>query len=352
MRTIVKITFLLLLIPSMVFANELKGKYEKTKTIKKEFSVNADALLELSNRYGSIDIKSWNQNTISIEVIITTSSNKESKAVERLDAINVEFSNTNSLVSAKTKIGKSNWKSNNNSTSMDIKYIVRMPQTNDLNVSMDYGDVLIDKLEGKTDFNIDYGRLIAGELLNKTNSINLDYSRGSSIETLTNGSINIDYSSIDVSNAGNIDLNSDYCDSTFGNVKGLTFNSDYGSITIENATSIEGNSDYANLKFGSISNSLLIEADYGSLKVNEMGVNFSDINIDTEYTGVKIGVDSSSSFSYIIDSKYGGISLPSNVNNTKETTKNTSKHYEGTFNGSKGSVSISTTYGSVKISEN
>jgi len=354
MNNIIKITCFLLLIPSIVFANELKGKHKKTKTIKKEFVVNANALLELKNRYGSINIESWNQNKVSLEIIITTSSSKESKAIERLNSITVEFSNSNSHVSAKTKFGKSkSWSFfNNSSASMDIKYIVRMPESNKLNINMDYGNVFIDKITGNSDIDIDYGKLIADELLGNTNIINLDYSRGSSIEKLVNASINIDYSTIDISDAGIIDLNSDYCTSTFGKVKDLTFNADYGSIRVEKSDNIDGNSDYVSLKFGKIANSLRIDADYGSLKIAEMGENFSKISLDLGYTGVKMGIHKNSSFNYIIDSKYGGITLPNNVNNTKEITKNTSKHFEGSYNGSKGRVSIISKYGSVKITTN
>ena len=81
-----------------------------------------------------------------------------------------------------------------------------------------------------------------------------------------------------------------------------------------------------------------------------MGPDFSKVEIKTGYVGVKIGVDPNSSFDYIIDTKYGGVSIPDNATNTKQIDKNTSKHYEGSFNGSKGKVNIVTSYGSVKIS--
>ncbi|OIQ38543.1 MAG: hypothetical protein BM563_05785 [Bacteroidetes bacterium MedPE-SWsnd-G1] len=355
MKTLVKITLLLLFVPSVVLANNLKGKYTKTKTINKEFTVNADALVSLSNKYGSIDIKPSNQNKVTLEIIITTSSNSESKAVDRLNSISVNISGSNSSVSAQTKFEKkSNWNlfGNNNSSSMDIKYIVKMPVSNKLDVSMDYGNVMIEKLEGRANINIDYGKLIAGELLSNNTDINLDYSRGSSVETMGDGTINIDYSSIDIQNAGNIDLNTDYSDTSFENVGDLIYNTDYGSIKAQNANSISGDSDYASLKFGKIAKSLEVSADYGSLKVEEMGQNFSKIVIDTDYIGIKIGVDANASFSYNISSKYGGISLPDNVTNTREIIKNTSKQYEGSYNGTKGNVSITTSYGSVKIYKN
>ena len=350
MKAIYKIIGILLLVPSVLFSTELNGKYTKTKTIKKEFTVSPNALVDLDNRYGSIDVTTWNENKVVLEIIITTSSNKESKAIDKLAEISVEISNSNSNVTAKTRIGKSsNWGSNNN-VSMDIKYIVKMPVSNNLNIDMDYGDVMVNKLNGNSNFNCDYGKLIVGELNGDSNDINLDYSRGSLIEKMGNGNINIDYSSLNVSEAGNIDLNTDYSDTSFESVKNLNFNADYGSVSAENAISITGNSDYVNLDFGTIDDTLIINADYGSLKINKMGANFSEVKIKTGYVGVKIGVDPNSSFDYIINTKYGGVSIPDNATSTKQIDKNTSKYYEGSFNGSKGKVNIVTSYGSVKIS--
>ena len=64
MKHIVKIVTILLLIPSMMMANNMDGKYTKTKTIKKEFNVNANATVDLDNKYGSIDIQTWDQNKV------------------------------------------------------------------------------------------------------------------------------------------------------------------------------------------------------------------------------------------------------------------------------------------------
>ncbi len=96
----------LLLIPFVSFANhdKFKGKYTKEKTIKKEFSVNEEASLEVDNSYGNITIVSWNENRIIIEVFIKTNGNSEEKVQERLDDIHIELSVNSSKVTATTHI--------------------------------------------------------------------------------------------------------------------------------------------------------------------------------------------------------------------------------------------------------
>jgi len=355
MKNIFKIAYLFLIIPTMLVANNgMVGKHTKTKTIKKEFDVSANATVDLDNKYGSIDIHTWNQNKVTLEIIITTKSSNESKAQNKLDDIHIEFENSNSRVFAKTKIGKSsNWNwSNNNNVNMDIQYIVRMPKSNNLVIDMDYGDVMLDKISGKTDINLDYGKLIAGELLNVSNSINLDYSQGSTIDYLKNGDINTDYSTIEIEKVGDLSLTSDYCTISIGLSDAIEYNLDYGNLTINSANQIVGTSDYTSLNFGKIEQSVSVNADYGNLKIGEMGINFSTVDIDTEYIGVKIGVQTNSSFSLFAKAQYGDIKVPNSMDIIHKVEKNTSKEIEGTYNWSRCKIIINTQYGSIKITDN
>ena len=355
MKHIYKIAFLFLLVPTLIFAtNGLKGKHTKTKTIKREFNVSADATVDLDNKYGSIDIQTWHQNKVTLEIIITTKSSNESKAQNKLDDIYIDFENSNNRVYAKTKFEKSsswNW-GNNNNVSMDIQYIVRMPKSNKLIVDMDYGDVMLDKIAGKTDINIDYGRLIAGELSNDSNSINLDYSTGTTIDFLKNGNIDADYSTITIDKVGDLNLNADYSTITIGDSMAVEYDLDYGDLTIGNAVSIVGTSDYTSLSFGTISGYASINADYGNLKIDEMGPDFTSVDIDTEYIGVKIGVNRNSSFALDIRTQYGSVKVPSKMDIINRLEKNTKTELKGTYNGGKGKMIINTQYGSVKIIEN
>jgi hypothetical protein len=86
MKLYYKFFLLMLIAPSVVMANndKFKGKYTKEKTVKKEYTVNSDALLEIDNSYGNLDIVSWNENRTVIEVHITTNSNDEEKAQKKI----------------------------------------------------------------------------------------------------------------------------------------------------------------------------------------------------------------------------------------------------------------------------
>ena len=70
MKTIYyNIVLAMLMLPLIGFAgNDLNGRITKQKKINKSFTVSKDALLEISNSYGNVDISTWNENRIEIEL--------------------------------------------------------------------------------------------------------------------------------------------------------------------------------------------------------------------------------------------------------------------------------------------
>lgn len=102
MKATYKITFLFLLIPFLISANNDGKIEEKSKKIYKKYQVNADAKVAIDNRYGDINITTWNYNRVEIEVLITVKGDDLDRIEERLESIDVIFDASSSFVSAKT----------------------------------------------------------------------------------------------------------------------------------------------------------------------------------------------------------------------------------------------------------
>ena len=359
-QKLLKIVFFLSIIPLIGFAstNPGKGKYEKSKKINKEYSVNADALLDINNKYGNVDVVSWKENRVVIDVEIIVSGNNEKKVIEKLAEITVDFENSTSKVSARTVFGKkSGWSSGNKNSniSFEVNYKVKMPVTNQADLKNDYGSITLNELKVKATINCDYGKIVIGSLYHTNNDINIDYTSNSTIELMNGGNINADYSGLTVEKAKAIDLNADYTSTTFENVEDLNFNCDYGNVKVGQGNNIIGNGDYLSMEFGTVYKNLKIESDYGNIKVKQLMKGFESVEINTDYTSTKIGLDPSASFNFMMNLSYAGFSYDGdNINYTKKIEKNTSKHYEGHINGenSSSNIEISSDYGGVKFYNN
>ena len=363
MKTLFYKITLLLLFPAAVFANngELKGKYTKEKTLNKEFSVSPNAMLKISNDYGNLDVTSWDQNRIVMQISIKVSGNNEEKVIKKLESIDVDFESSSQMVSAKTTFNKGDrswwekWTNNiNNNLKLEINYTVKVPVTNSVDLNNDYGSITLDKIEGDANINCDYGQIILGELLGKNNDINIDYTNNSTIKYMKTGKINADYSNFEVGSSEKINLNADYTQSKFKSVKAINYNCDYGGIRIQNADKIIGNSDYVDTKIGSVSNTLNIESDYGSIDVETLKSSISTVSIDTNYTGVDIGYEAGGSFNFYIKTSYGGIKLDDSINVQKKYSKDSKKEYQGYVGepNSGNTMNIYSSYGGIKLRKN
>lgn len=360
MKSIYKIAFLLLLIPSIALANNDNDgkKHEKSKSISKSYDVNSNATLSISNRYGDINVTSWNQNRIEIDVKITVKGNDLDDVEERLEKIKVEFNGSSSLVEAKTILGSKSswniWKKSKN-ISYKINYTVKMPVTNDANLNNDYGSITLDELEGEANINCDYGKITIGDLKGNNSTINLDYCSSSTIDSMKDGDVNIDYSKLSIDKATDLDLNTDYSTVKIKELEDLSFNTDYGSIEVDEVTNASGNGDYAGLKFGTVKKNLKIVSDYGSIRIKDLAKGFENVDIRSEYAGIKIGTSTDNNFSFIVDLQYAGFKRNNdNIEMFKSIVKNTKKYYEGVYGKGKSNskVTIKSEYGSVALYEN
>lgn len=350
-----KTLLLILLLPAIVLANHEKfnGKFTKEKTVKKEYQVNSDALLEIDNSYGNVDVISWNENRTVIEVHIITNSDDEEKAQKKLDDISIEFYGSSSRVSAKTLFKNSNnswsfWGKNNN-VKMEINYTIKIPVTNSVNLENDYGAISIDRLEGRAKINCDYGQLRIGELLADNNSLEFDYTNNSTIAFMKSGEIDADYSGFTLEKGVKLKLNADYTNSEIQYIEDINYNSDYGKVVIGNAVNIAGVGDYVTHRMGTVTGSLNLDADYGSIKVVRLEGSTKNVTIEADYTGIKLGFASDYNFSFDIDLSYSSLKGEDYVTVTKSHKDNNHRTYEGYHgnNNSGNMVRINSDYGGV-----
>lgn len=361
MKTKYKTLLFIFLLPAILFANhgKLKGKYTKEKTINKEYVVNPNAELQVKNSYGNIDIITWNENRTVIVVTIRTNGNDEVKVQQRLDDITVEFTGNASLVTAKTKFKNKKkywkwWGSKNNKISIEINYTIKIPVTNSVDLNNNYGAISINKLEGIAKINCDYGHLFIGELLAEDNYLNFDYTSKSTIGYMKSGKINADYSDFTLDKVERLELDADYTDSEIIEATNINYNCDYGKVVIGKVKTLVGNGDYVNHRIGTVTGSLKLISDYGSIKIKRLTASVNNATIDADYTGIKIGFDNDFNFDFNFNLSYASFKGEENVTVKHSSINGKNKKYSG-FHGveySGSSVNVNSEYGGLTLIKN
>lgn len=361
-KLLYKSLFLFLLLPAIVLGNTdnntFKGKYTKEKKITKSFDVSSDATLKVNNRFGNITIVTWDKNTIDFDISIKVSGNKEEKVIDRINNIDVSFDSSNSMVSATTNIGKNknNWWNWGKRMNLEIKinYVIKIPVTNSVDLSNDYGSINVDRLEGRAVISCDYGKITTKELLADDNILRFDYTRGCYFDYIKSAKINADYSSFTVGKANKLDINADYTKSEVELAEDVTYNCDYGSLKVLSVNNFSGNGDYLTLRLGDVYKNANIKADYGSIKIDKIHKNLKELIINSDYTGIKVGYDPAMSFDFDITLEYSGLKGKEDWNVLKRKIESTDKYYRGFYGteNSGSSIVINSEYGGVTFYQN
>ncbi|TDN82363.1 hypothetical protein DET49_12416 [Salegentibacter sp. 24] len=360
MKTIFNIIILALFIPALSYCNgDFNGRHTKEKKVTKSYKVSPTDMLTIDNSYGNVDISTWDQNKVVIEVYIKTNGDDQEKVQQKLEDIHIEFNHSSSGVSAKTHFTREDqswWSSlfnNSSQVNMEINYVIKAPERNSMDIQNDYGGIYIDRLLGNAKISCDYGKIDIGELHGNSNLLKFDYTRNSHIGYIRNAEINADYSSYEVEEADNLYVNADYTDSRIKKVTQVDFNCDYGSINIEKAKRIVGNGDYLSTKIGRVFEYLDLNLDYGSLSIEKILKGVSKVEINTDYAGVNLGYDSEHPFNLRVKSSFANVKGIENIQIRKRHEENSSKLIEGYHltENSGNSIFINTNYGNVTFNE-
>ncbi|MBP8960505.1 MAG: hypothetical protein KBG40_08795 [Bacteroidales bacterium] len=331
---------------------------EVTKEIKKEFIADKNTVVDLNNKYGNVIVAGWDSNKVDIYVKITVEHPDRGKAEELINLIDIRFEEIAGKVSAETviddKFNSSVWGKNKR---FSINYTVKMPYYSGLVISNRYGDTFIDELGGHIDLNVKYGNLSITELTRgdekPLNHINVGYGKAT-IESAGWLDLYLRYATmVEMHSVRALLIDSKYSKIKIGNVSSMVVTSRYDNYSIEKINNLVMETGYTTLNVGTLKKKLTIEASYGSVNVDNVPKDFDSIDINTRYTGVRVGIAPDASYKLDGTSSYSSIKFPEeHLIIKKRIIENTSSEIEcivGTEQNTSSTVKVRTSYGSVRL---
>ncbi len=299
------------------------------KVVKKSFDVNHDAEVNIINKYGKVNIHTWDKNTVEIEVTISVEARNEEAADDVFSRINLNFDNGESFVKAETTIeSQSNKWWGSSSDEFTINYEVNMPKSNQLKLFNKYGDSYVAYLNSSAEVEVKYGNLIM-EGLNDDIDLMIGYGNAKitsckdmdveikygklNIQDLKNLKIESKYSKITLDKAIDINSLSKYDTYRIGEINELNNEGKYDDFEIAFVNSITADSKYTDFEIEELATSARFDLQYGDVNIESVAAGFENIDLEGNYTQFKIEVSKSAEFHFIADSNYGDIKYPEDV---------------------------------------
>ncbi|MDX1665604.1 MAG: hypothetical protein R3350_00155 [Saprospiraceae bacterium] len=359
--------FVMLLLPPMMGV----AQQEFNKTIKREFDVSPDGTTSLSNKYGKIEVKTWEMEKVKISVNILVDARNEDQAQEIFDRININFSDAPDLVRAETVIEprkKSWWGGGNNDVNYSINYEVFLPPTHDLELNHKYGEVYIAELSGRANMDIRYANLKAeglgddsrirlgygNGLLNTAQDINLELSYSKlSVEKASEVEVSSRYSRLTIKEASDITSQSKYDTYDLGSIRDFKNTGNYDNIRIERAQNVEVGSRYTEIELGQVANTLDLDLEYGGVSTG-LASSFKQVSLNGRHTDFKLSIAAGSNYLLDASATFAGIRYPDALQVTYEVEKGTEHEIRGHVGreNAEAKVVARLSYGSLKVSGN
>jgi hypothetical protein len=237
-----------------------KYDFEKRKTYEKSYIISVTDKVNISNQFGFVNINIWDKNEIKVTVEIIASANKESRATDIVENIDISDKKNSEGVFFKTKIGNEKmWQRGNNynnGQTMKINYTVYLPKNSPLHLSNEFGPITLPDYVGDIDVVSKFGSLTAGKL-DKVNNLLVEFG-AADVESINNADAIFKFSKISINNvAGNTDLKFEFCKASKvilnNNATSVTIDDSYSKLNIRPAADF--NASYKiNTSFGDVKN--------------------------------------------------------------------------------------------------
>lgn len=348
-------------------------KKDFTKTIKKEYEIAVDGLVKLSNRYGKVDLNTWEKDRVKVEVRITVRASSEKVAQNDFDRIEIHFTDSPSLVSAETEILSSTsksswwgWDATDYKSDFSIDYQVYMPASCNLDLSNKYGNAYISSIDGDTRLNIKYGDFefagTEGDL-----DVYLGYGNGQ-IDAVGDLSADGAYCSLRVGKADDIEINSKYSKIVIDEAQEIHSHTKYDSYRIAKVVNLRNEGKYDNFNVGVIkdlmviskhtdlnvdrlTNSANFELKYGGARVDDVAKGFTEIILIGNHADYKINVEDGANYQVQAETDNSGVKCHRDFKHSDEFQEKGSSDVNG-YMGKKNAQSLikaQLNYGGLKV---
>jgi hypothetical protein len=305
------------------------------------------------NRNGNIVIENTDDDRVTIEAVVTGRGSNDDEAERTCLKITPSAVMTDNKITVGAEVPNSL-----KYEYFDLSYTIVMPAYTSINLSNKYGNVMIDRLNGRTSIKVGYGELKIKELDDKTGGfpvVDLAYSRESEIGDMNIGGVNMSYSGIYINRGQAVAVSSKYSKVTVGAAASIAIESAYDNLNISNTDKIDVSTRYSKLQIGYIGVMANIGIEYGSVVVNSVDKEFKNINVNAKYTDTDVDLKGVRDYSFDLNTKYGNITTPNhNLLSQEIVSHDSSKSAKGQSGNATdgGKIKISAKYGSIKVRNN
>lgn len=293
--------------------------YERTKSQVNTYAVSKDCSVQISNKYGDVQIIPWEIDSVKFEIYVKVVNKKEDDAIKKINNIDFNFTATPYYVIAKTvfldskngilnEIGDMAGSLISSGNYVSISYIVYVPSTIGITIDNKYGNVYTTNHSNSFQLNLSNGDFKANKL---TGDSKLNVSFGNaSINEISNAKIEASYTEFEIKKAGKLSIIGRSSKFNVVNAESIELDSKRDKFYIDTLGYLSGETDFSYVSAGIMESQIDLNTSFGDLIIQGISEEFMKMNITSSYTDISLKIPSLYSSSVEVTYKKTSVSYP------------------------------------------
>jgi len=307
----------------------------ETRSYIKSFPATKETRLEVFNKYGTIQITSWNKDSVIIRAEIKAFASSDEKLNKMFEGVNVKVTDSKPVIIAKTNFAQNmlfeNFKGMTGKiisydSRIEINYYINIPDYLNLKIENKYGDVYMESNKGDFSITVTNGSFKA-DALGKGSTLNLAFC-DAFITSVASGKLDASFSEITITQTEDMSINSISSKYKIEKAGLLRLESRRDDFTIKSIESLQGNSYFTDYEIDSLKNNINLTTRYGNLNIDNIENGFESLNLNSGYSDISMGFNPASSYRIDIRTLNSYLLLPSkNVKAEKKILNEEKKEF-------------------------
>ncbi|HAX94550.1 MAG TPA: hypothetical protein DCY25_11530 [Bacteroidales bacterium] len=307
------------------------------KSFSKSITVGRETKLEVINRYGDINISTWDKDSAYITAEIEAYAPDRTRLDKLIAGINVSITGTGSLVRAETVFERETTvllesfkeftgKLIDYESRVRINYFINIPDYVDIDIKNQFGDISAEDNTGTVSIDLSNGDFRANTL-NRVSALNLDFG-DAVIGSVRSAKIITSFSKIKIDRSDELDLSSTSSRFDLGKAGIVEFESRKDKFFIGEVSTITGVSWFTDYSIEYLVTAADIDLKFGSFDIERINGRFDNMVIKSANADIKANFEPSASYDYEIRQVNAFVVLPDNKTRAeKETVNENRKEY-------------------------
>lgn len=297
------------------------SQVSEEKYVRKAFSIEKGYKVELSNKYGTVQVLEWNKDSVAVELNQMLQAKNDEKLLKLRNSVDFEFIQAGNYIVIKSVIESSNGRvkglistaedllSSNNKIKIDVKLYV--PSTVKLKIDNKFGDIYLGNLDNEMDIELNHGDLKAGDV---RGDLDLEINFGDAEFDVLNGAdIEVAFGGLKIEEVNKLKLESKNSDVKIEEVQDLHITAKHSDIVLKEVQLFTGVSSFSDFEVSEVHESISLNAKYGSFKVSQVTEGAKNVQVDTKYTKIDLTFSPSLGFMTTVKYRYATINYPESM---------------------------------------